>query len=139
MEHVLSLLVQAASVAALLAVALFLLSSHFRNLVRALTAKAAGEGHAKVIEAEVATSGLLVAAIHAAMVYAENHEAEVLHEFKTKAEYVETTIADEPLFTYLDRSAEHVRHLIEQIWQAYFSSLPHKEKPKDVIGGGGPG
>lgn len=140
-NSILHLLLLAAGTVAVGAVAKLLASQAAANFVNALGAKAAAETEKLISEADATHNALLVAAIHAAMVYAENHEAEILKTFDSKASYVETVIEEDPRFAHLNLPLDTVKHLIEQLFQAYFSNLPHKAdlKPADVIGGGGPG
>lgn len=140
-HSILNLLLVAAGTSVLGALTKILLSPAASNFVNALGAKAAAETEKLISEADATHNALLVAAIHAAMVYAENHEADILKEFNSKADYVETVIEEDPRFAHLNLPLDTVKHLIEQIFQAYFSNLPHKAdlKPADVIGGGGPG
>lgn len=126
----------AAGAGALGAVTKILLSPAATNFVNALGAKAAAETEKLISEADATHNALLVAAIHAAMVYAENHEADILKEFGSKADYVETVINEDPRFAHLNLPLDTVKHLIEQLFQAYFSNLPHKAKPADTTGGG---
>lgn len=138
-HSVIGLLVPLVATVLLAALSKILLSPAASNYVNALGARAAAETEKLISEADATHNALLVAAIHAAMVYAENHEAEVLKDFNTKADYVETVIEEDPRFAHLNLPLDAIKHLIEQLFQAYFSGLPHKAvapAPGDVTGGG---
>jgi hypothetical protein len=131
------ILLTAAGAAFLAALAGLLASPKVSNLVTTLGVRAAADTNKAVAEADALHNALLSAAIHAAMTYAENHEAEVLKDFDTKASYVESVIEEDPRFAHLNLPMDAIKHLIEQLYQAYFSALPHSTPivaPNDTPG-----
>lgn len=137
---VLNVVLMAVATLGVAALTKLLLSPGMANFVNASATRLAAETNKLVAEADTTNNVLLISAIHAAMVYAEAHQAEVLKEFDSKADYVENVIDADPRFAHLNLPLDAIKHLIEQLYQAYFSALPHTAPaapaPADVTGGG---
>jgi hypothetical protein len=93
------------------------------SVVESLAAKLSAETDNALAAAEASHNALLQAGVHAAMVYAENHEDVVLKLFDSKANYVIASIQADPRFSHLNLPLDALKQLIEQLYQAYFADL----------------
>ncbi len=121
-----SLLLTTAITFVVAAVGKILIDPRTIALVEAFGAKLGAETDHAIAQADASNNALLVFATKAAMTYAENHEAEVLKTFNSKADFVISTIEVDPRFAHLNLPLASVKNLVEELFQSYFAALPHK-------------
>lgn len=111
-----------------------LLNPKVGDAITALGHKLAAQTEQLVAQSDAQNNQLLTLVTHAAMTYAEVHQASVLRMFDSKADYVIAAIQKDPRFSGTGVTLEAIKHTIEQLWVTYFADLklPAPKAPADT-------